>query len=128
MISINNVLGTPLKICGSDPITGYNRSGFCSLSKDDLGTHIVCAIVTDKFLKFTKSQGNDLTTPYGNFPGLKQGDRWCLCILRWLEAYRNGVAPFIDLESTSDNALKYVDIRLLKKFGLMTEHFGIGYL
>jgi uncharacterized protein len=114
--NINNVLGTPLKVCGLDPITGYNRSGFCSLSKDDVGTHIVCAIVTDKFLNFTKSQGNDLITPFGSFPGLKDGDRWCLCILRWLEAYRSGVAPMIDLEATSENALKYTDLSLLKKY------------
>ena len=126
---INNILGTPLKLCGMDPITGFNRSGFCSLSKDDIGTHIVCAIVTDKFLNFTKNQGNDLITPLPGFPGLKNGDRWCLCVLRWLEAYRSGAAPPIDLESTSENALKYVDISLLKKFDYKstTEGFGIGY-
>ena len=128
--SIRNVLGTPLKLCGIDPITGFNRSGFCSISQNDTGTHIVCAIVTDKFLNFTKSRGNDLTTPFGNsFPGLKEGDRWCLCILRWLEAYRSGVAPMIDLEATSENVLKYTDLTLLKKFDYKstTEGFGIGY-
>ncbi len=108
-----NIFGEPLKLCGRNPLTGYSRSGFCSLSNQDIGTHIVCA---DKFLKFTLSKGNDLITPFNGFPGLKSGDRWCLCVLRWLEAYKNGAAPFLDLDATSQNALKYADISLLQKY------------
>lgn len=111
-----NIFGKPLKLCGIDPVTGYNRTGFCSLSVQDRGTHIVCAIVDDKFLKFTLSRGNDLITPVSGFPGLKSGDRWCLCVLRWLEAYQNGAAPLLDLDATSQNALKYVRISLLKQY------------
>ena len=111
-----NIFGEPLKLCGQDPLTGYNRTGFCSLSNEDIGTHIVCAIVDDKFLKFTLSKGNDLITPVNGFPGLKPGDRWCLCVLRWLEAYQNVAAPLLDLEATSQNALKYADISLFKKY------------
>jgi hypothetical protein len=112
----NNIFVEPLKLCGQDPLTGYNRTGFCSLSNQDTGTHIVCAIVDDKFLKFTLNKGNDLITPVNGFPGLKPGDRWCLCVLRWLEAYQNGAAPLLDLEATSQNALKYADISLFKKY------------
>jgi len=111
-----NIFGEPLKLCGQDPLTGYNRTGFCSLSNEDIGTHIVCAIVDDKFLKFTLSKGNDLITPVNGFNGLKPGDRWCLCVLRWLEAYQNGSAPLLDLEATSQNALRYADISLFKKY------------
>jgi uncharacterized protein (DUF2237 family) len=111
-----NIFGEPLKLCGQDPLTGYNRTGFCSLSNEDVGTHIVCAIVDDKFLKFTLNRGNDLITPFNRFPGLKAGDRWCLCVLRWLEAYQNGAAPLLDLDATSQNALQYTDISLFKKY------------
>ena len=111
-----NIFREPLKLCGQDPLTGYNRTGFCSLSNEDIGTHIVCAIVDDKFLKFTLSKGNDLITPVNGFNGLKPGDRWCLCVLRWLEAYQNGSAPLLDLEATSQNALRYADISLFKKY------------
>jgi len=98
-------------------VAGYNRTGFCTLSTNqDIGTHIVCAIVDDKFLKFTLSKGNDLITPVYGFPGLKSGDKWCLCVLRWLEAYKNGVAPLLDLDATSYNSLRYVDINLLKQY------------
>ena len=121
-----NVLGTALKICGLNPITGFERTGYCNLLDNDIGTHIVCAIVTDRFLNFTKSQGNDLISSSGNFPGLKEGDRWCLCVLRWIEAYRSGVAPPVDLEATSDNVLKYVDLSILKKFDYMKQNYMIG--
>jgi uncharacterized protein (DUF2237 family) len=121
-----NVLGTSLKICGLNPRTGFDRSGYCSFLENDIGTHIVCAIVTDRFLNFTKSQGNDLISSSGSFPGLKEGDRWCLCVLRWLEAYRSGVAPLIDLEATSDIVLKFVDLSILKKFDYMKENYMIG--
>ena len=85
-----NVFGNDLKICGRNPLTGYTRTGYCSLDKYDSGTHIVCAIVTKDFLNFTYKKGNDLTTPRNGFPGLKPGDRWCLCVLRWIEAYNKG--------------------------------------
>jgi uncharacterized protein (DUF2237 family) len=111
-----NIFGKPLKICGDNPLTGYNRTGFCTLSEQDRGTHIVCAIVDDKFLNFTFSKGNDLITPFNNFQGLKSGDRWCLCVLRWLEAYNNGVAPMLDLDATSQNVLKYANINLFKQY------------
>lgn len=112
----SNIFGKPLKICGLNPVTGYTRTGFCTLSNTDTGTHIVCAIVDDEFLNFTLSRGNDLITPRNGFPGLKSGDRWCLCVLRWLEAYKNGVAPLLDLDATSLNTLEYVSMRLLKQF------------
>ena len=112
----NNIFGEPLKLCGKDPLTGYNRTGFCSLSIEVTGTHMVCAIVDDKFLKFTLNRGNDLITPVNGFPGLKSGDRWCLCVSRWLEAQQNGAAPLLDLEATSQNALKYADISLFKRY------------
>ena len=111
-----NIFGEPLKLCGLNPVTGYNRKGFCNLSKTDTGTHIVCAIVDNKFLKFTLSKGNDLITHVRGFPGLKPGDRWCLCVLRWLEAYQNKAAPLLDLDATSQNVLKYADISLFKKY------------
>lgn len=121
---MKNVFGKPLKICGKNPLTGYERSGFCSLSDRDIGTHIVCAIVDDKFLKFTLSRGNDLISPGYRFPGLKTGDRWCLCVLRWLEAYKYGVAPLLDLDATSQNVLKYANISLFKKYDYKNR-FGV---
>ena len=111
-----NIFGEPLKICGQNPLTGYDRTGFCTLSEQDRGTHIVCAIVDDKFLNFTFSKGNDLITPSNNFQGLKSGDRWCLCVLRWIEAYNNGVAPLLDLDATSQNVLKFANINLFKQY------------
>ncbi|MGK0426202.1 MAG: hypothetical protein ACJAUR_000299, partial [Ulvibacter sp.] len=90
-----NVLGTALKPCCNEPATGYFRDGFCRTIQEDSGTHIVCAIVTQEFLEYTKSRGNDLSTPipHWSFPGLKAGSKWCLCISRWLEAERAGKAP-----------------------------------
>ena len=84
----------------------------------DRGTHIVCAVVTKDFLKFTYSKGNDLITPRNGFPGLKPGDRWCLCVLRWIEAYNNGVAPLIDLQCTQYNVLNYVSLDILVKYSI----------
>ncbi|WP_198943128.1 DUF2237 family protein [Polaribacter tangerinus] len=115
-----NVLNTPLESCSCNPLTGYFRDGFCNTTPDDFGTHVVCAIVTEAFLKFSLSRGNDLITPnlHWNFPGLKPGDKWCLCISRWLEAEKAQVAPLIDLKATHINALKYVSISLLKKYAV----------
>ena len=113
-----NVLGTALKPCCNDPATGYFRDGFCRTIQEDSGTHILCAVVTQEFLDFTKSRGNDLTTPipHWNFPGLKVGSKWCLCISRWLEAERIGKAPFVVLESTHKKALEYTTLELLQKY------------
>ena len=111
-----NVLGTTLQACCFDPKTGYFRDGYCKTRMDDVGTHVVCAVVTQEFLTFTKSRGNDLETPFPqyDFPGLKPGDKWCLCVLRWKEALDAGVAPPVVLESTHKVALKYVTLEDLK--------------
>lgn len=97
-----NILGTNLKICSTNPMTGYYRDGYCETGLDDYGTHTVCAKMTKKFLKFTKKQGNDLTTPTTNFPGLKEGDQWCLCQYRWKEALDHKKAPKVIKESTNN--------------------------
>lgn len=113
-----NVLGTSLKPCCSNPATGYFRDGFCRTIQEDSGTHILCAIMTQEFLDYTKSRGNDLSTPipHWNFPGLKTGSKWCLCISRWLEAERTGKAPFVVLEATHQKALEYTTLELLQKY------------
>lgn len=118
-----NVLGTQLESCCNDPMTGYWRDGYCRTASEDRGTHVVCAIMTTEFLEYTKSRGNDLTTPNAayRFPGLKPGDKWCLCILRWLEAEKAGVAPQIVLASTDDAALKYTSLELLKKYAVVDD-------
>jgi uncharacterized protein (DUF2237 family) len=113
-----NVFGEKLKLCSLNPLTGYTRNGYCNLDRYDKGTHIVCAVVTKKFLDFTYENGNDLISRRGEFPGLKPGDKWCLCVLRWIEAYKKGVAPFIDLESTEYEVLKYVPLELLIKYSI----------
>ena len=113
-----NILGTQLQSCCYSPMTGYFRDGFCRTISEDTGTHVVCAIMTEEFLRFTKNRGNDLTTPIPKwtFPGLKVGDKWCLCISRWLEAEKYAVAPAIVLESTHIKALEYAPLDLLKKY------------
>ena len=115
-----NVFGRALKTCSNDPLTGFYRDGCCNSSFNDQGEHTICAIVSDKFLNFSLSKGNDLVTPRKefNFPGLIGGDRWCLCVDRWIEAYQNECAPRILLEATNINVLKKIDIEILKKFAL----------
>ncbi|MAI59761.1 MAG: hypothetical protein CMM92_01930 [Rickettsiales bacterium] len=115
-----NVFGRALKTCSNDPLTGFFRDGCCNSSVNDQGEHTVCAIVSDKFLNFSLSKGNDLVTPRKefNFPGLIDGDRWCLCADRWIEAYQNECAPRIVLEATNIDVLKKIDIEILKKFAL----------
>lgn len=110
-----NVLGTELQACCFDPKTGFYRDGFCKTGIDDVGTHVVCAIMTEEFLRFTFKQGNDLITPlpYFKFPGLKAGDKWCLCVSRWKEAYLEDVAPPVVLEATHEKALNYVTFEML---------------
>ena len=113
-----NVFGKPLKLCSMNPLTGYNRKGYCTLDARDSGTHVICALITDEFLQFTRSRGNDLITPRPGFPGLRAGDKWCVCALRWLEAYKARKAPKIDLEATKIQALKFVDSSILKAYSL----------
>ena len=115
-----NVFGEPLILCSINPMTGSFRNGCCDTGQLDTGTHTVCAIITDAFLTFSKLKGNDLTQPYPqyNFPGLINGDRWCLCILRWLEAYRAGMAPEIILEACHQRTLDYVSLDTLKKYAV----------
>ena len=111
-----NVVGTDLQIAGTNPLTGYYRDGFCSTGESDRGVHVIAATLTDEFLQFTKSQGNDLTTPSPqyNFPGLKAGDCWCLCARRWKQAYDARVAPPVILEATHEKALEFATIEELK--------------
>jgi len=114
---VTNVLGTALKSCCFNPLTGFYRDGFCHTGANDYGSHTVCAIMTKEFLEFTKSQGNDLSTPKPqfNFPGLKAGDKWCLCSVRWLEAYKNGKASMVELEASHKNALDIIPMEYLKE-------------
>ena len=113
-----NVLGEPLQSCCTDPMTGYYRDGLCRTGAGDMGAHVVCAEMTADFLEFTKAQGNDLSTPMPmyRFPGLKPGDRWCLCALRWKEALDAGMAPKVALASTHASALEYVSLNDLKTY------------
>lgn len=115
-----NVLATELKQCCTKPMTGFYRNGYCHTGPTDHGTHIVCATVTKEFLEFTKSKGNDLMTPRPEyqFPGLVPGNQWCLCALRWMEAFRAGVAPKLDLEATESHMLEYINLETLKKHSL----------
>ncbi len=116
-ILAKNVLGGLLESCCTDPMTGFFRDGFCRTNESDRGTHVACAMVTEGFLNYTLTRGNDLVTPAPqyNFPGLKVGDKWCLCALRWKEALEAGVAPPVILEATHEKMLEYVDLETLKK-------------
>lgn len=115
-----NVLGGELETCCTSPMTGFYRDGICRTGVGDVGTHVVCAQVSEEFLEFTKSRGNDLSTPVpmSNFPGLKPGDRWCLCASRWQEALEAGVAPAVILSATHTSALEYVSLDELKQHAL----------
>ena len=110
-----NVLGESLQMCCSDPKTGFYRDGFCHTGPEDYGTHVVCAQMTEDFLAFTRSNGNDLSTPVPayDFPGLKPGDHWCLCVSRWKEALEAGKAPPVILEATHEKALQTVSMEQL---------------
>ena len=112
-----NVLGTALVPCSYDPLTGFFRDGCCNTDASDHGSHLVCAKVTEAFLAFSVTRGNDLVTPRPEyrFAGLKPGDRWCLCANRWREALEAGVAPPVVLESTHMSALRFVTIEQLEK-------------
>ena len=116
MSGVSNVLGTRLEPCSMDPMTGFFRDGCCRTNSDDVGMHLVCARMTDEFLVFSRSRGNDLSTPIPEyrFPGLKAGDQWCLCVLRWKEALDAGLAPPVVLEATHISTLEFVDLEDLK--------------
>ncbi len=113
-----NVLGGELKCCCLKPLTGFYRDGFCKTGADDRGSHTICVRVTDEFLIFSKSRGNDLSTPRPEFqfPGLKDGDKWCLVAVRWQEALEAGAAPDVILEATHEAALQYVSLEDLRKY------------
>jgi uncharacterized protein (DUF2237 family) len=115
-----NVLGQALKDCSFDPLTGYFRDGCCKTSSVDTGSHVICARVTQEFLTFSLAQGNDLMTPRPayQFPGLQPGDQWCLCAMRWKEAFDAGVAPPVVLESTNERALHYVTLEQLQQHAI----------
>lgn len=117
-----NVLGGPLRACSYDPVTGYFRDGCCRTREDDTGLHVVCARMTAEFLAFSKGRGNDLITPRPEwrFAGLKPGDRWCLCAIRWLEAWEAGVAPPVALESTHEAALQVVPLEALQTHAIQS--------
>jgi uncharacterized protein (DUF2237 family) len=113
-----NVLGQPLVPCSFEPLTGFFRDGCCKTNEEDIGSHLVCAIVAQDFLQFSLSKGNDLITPRPEyqFPGLVAGDQWCLCLNRWIEAVQAECAPMIKLESTNIKALELVSLDFLKQY------------
>ena len=119
-----NILDEPLQVCGKNPMTGYNRDGYCKTDSSDKGTHTVCSEVDDEFLEFTKSKGNDLSM-------LKSGDRWCLCAKRWKEAYDEGVAPKVIKKSTNKKTLDVIGDVIFDKnttnIGELTEKCWAGY-
>ncbi len=115
-----NVLDGPLQSCSTEPMTGFFRNGCCETGPSDRGRHIVCVVLTDDFLEFSKTQGNDLSTPMPqfNFPGLKAGDQWCLCMERWREAHKVGKAPKVVLAATHQIALERVQLSVLEQFAI----------
>src|ERR1700680_2639801 len=115
-----NVLGTELKSCCRDPMTGFYRDGYCRTGAEDVGQHTVCVQATREFLDFAVLDGNDLVTPHPEwgFPGLEPGDRWCICVTRWADALEHNVAPPVDLEATHSSALEFVTLEDLKAHAL----------
>lgn len=115
-----NVFGEDLITCSKEPLTGFYRDGCCETGPQDFGTHTVCARVTDEFLEFTKQKGNDLSTPMPeyDFPGLKEGDYWCLCVNRWLEARSAGCEPRLKLEACHEKMLDFISLDELVKYAV----------
>lgn len=109
-----NVLGGALRCCCRDPLTGFYRDGYCRTGSGDSALHTVCAQMTNEFLEFSYARGNDLVTPQPGFPGLKEGDRWCLSVIRWHEALEAGVAPPVDLNATHASTLEFVTLEELQ--------------
>jgi hypothetical protein len=119
-IAARNVLGEPLEICSIQPMTGFYRDGCCNTGQEDVGSHTVCVVMTAEFLEFSKSRGNDLSTPVPKFgfPGLNPGDRWCLCAPRWQEAFEANQAPRVVLRATHEAALTYCGLADLKRLAV----------
>jgi uncharacterized protein (DUF2237 family) len=115
-----NVWGQPLIPCSNQPLTGFYRNGCCDTSEEDHGCHTVCAVTSEDFLEFSKQAGNDLSTPrpQWNFPGVNPGEKWCLCASRWLEAYRYGKAPKVDLNATHKKTLEIIPLEILERFDI----------
>lgn len=115
-----NVFGEPLQTCSMNPLTGFTRSGSCETGAEDLGSHTVCVRVTRDFLEFSKSRHNDLTTPVPefDFPGLKEGDRWCVCAARWKEAFEAGCTPRVVLQATHERVMEIVYLQTLRRFAI----------
>ncbi len=115
-----NVFGETLESCSDEPLTGFFRDGCCNTGRQDAGAHTVCVEVTRPFLEFTRFRGNDLSTPRPEFafPGLKPGDRWCLCAARWLKAHEHGMAPRVFLRATHERTLDIVPLEILKTYAL----------
>ncbi len=113
-----NVFGQELKSCSIDPLTGFYRDGCCTTGEEDTGLHLVCIVANSDFLAFSKQKGNDLSTPrpYYQFAGVKPGDRWCLCAMRWVEAYQEGMAPMVVLEATNQAVLKMIPFETLLEY------------
>jgi uncharacterized protein (DUF2237 family) len=118
MESEANVLGGELAACSMDPTTGFMRDGYCYPLQRDPGRHEICAVMTEEFLQYSKTQGNDLITPRPDlqFPGLEPGDRWCLCVPRWIEAHEAGTAPPVVLDATSEDVLEDVSLETLREY------------
>lgn len=119
-----NVFGKTLEPCSKDPLTGFYRDGCCTTGSDDLGMHTVCIYADEEFLEYSKSVGNDLSTPRPEylFPGVRPGDQWCLCALRWKQAYEAGKAPQVALESTNQKVLQYIPFESLLEYKLVKIH------
>ena len=115
-----NVLGTELKVCCTSPMTGFYRDGYCRTGADDTGRHTVCILATDEFLEFSKAAGNDLSTPRPEyaFPGLKDGDKWCLVAMRWQQALEADMAPQVFLEATHESALDFISLDDLRRYAV----------
>ncbi len=113
-----NVLGEKLLPCSTNPLTGYFRDGHCKTCHEDTGIHTVCAVMTKDFLDYSKEKGNDLKTPQplAQFPGLRPGDKWCLCAARWIEAFKDGCAPPVILEATQEETLAMVSLEVLQTY------------
>jgi len=120
MLVDKNVFGQEIEICSNSPLTGFYRDGCCRTGPDDLGMHVVCIEASEEFLEFSKAMGNDLSTPNPDFEfaGLKPGDRWCLCALRWKEAMESDMAPPVILTSTHESVLEVVSLDDLKKYAI----------
>lgn len=120
-----NVFGSDLLVCSADPLTGFFRTGRCETCGEDVGMHTVCAVMTAEFLEFSKNAGNDLSTPVPawRFPGLQPGDRWCLCLPRWLEALEAGMAPRLSLKATHISAIEHIPMEVLLEYAIDADDY-----